>query len=153
MSAGDQFQAVLQEWTDLFLRRSMRNIIHFSRERGVSIPQIGALFQIRQRGVCSVSDIGAELGITSAAASQMLETLVQEELVRRTEDPNDRRAKQIVITEKGRRLLQESIRARQGWSGRLVDSFSVQEQAQITAALRLLIERLKGIDPEKPAGG
>jgi DNA-binding MarR family transcriptional regulator len=152
MAANEQFQAVLREWFELVIRRSMRNLFHFARERGVSISQIGALFQIRHRGVCSVSDLSTEMGVSSAAASQMLETLVQQDFVRRTEDPKDRRAKQIVITEKGRRLLQESIRARQDWLVQLAGSFSSPEQERVAAALKMIIERIQELNPERPAG-
>jgi DNA-binding MarR family transcriptional regulator len=152
MAANEQFQAVLREWFELVIRRSMRNFFHFARERGVSISQIGALFQIRHRGVCSVSDLSTEMGVSSAAASQMLETLVQQDFVRRTEDPKDRRAKQIVITEKGRRLLQESIRARQDWLAQLAGSFSSQEQERVAAALKMIIERIQELNPERPVG-
>ncbi len=140
MTASDLFLAAMQEWAGVFMRNSMRNFLLFSREKGVSMPQIGALFRIR-RGDCSVSDISGELNITNAAASQMLETLVQQEFIRRTEDPNDRRAKKLVLTEKGRKLLLDGIRARQGWIIHVVDLLTPQEQAQITAALRLLAEK------------
>jgi len=140
MTASDHFLAAMQEWAGVFMRNSMRNCLLFAREKGVSMPQIGALFRIR-RGDCSVSDISGELNITNAAASQMLETLVQQEFIRRTEDPNDRRAKKLVLTEKGRKLLLDGIRARQGWIIHVVDLLTPQEQAQITAALRLLAEK------------
>jgi len=149
MAPSEQLPSVLHDWTALFMRNSVRNFLHFSREKGVSMPQIGALFQIRRRGVCSVSDIGGELQITPAAASQMLETLVHLELVRRTEDPNDRRAKQIVLTEKGRKLLQESIHARQGWLHQLMQTLSPREQEQVVAGLKILVEKAGRLEKDK----
>jgi DNA-binding MarR family transcriptional regulator len=131
----------------------MRHFLHFSKERGVSMPQIGALFQIRRKGVCSVSEISGELEITSAAASQMLESLVKEGLVRRSEDPNDRRAKQIVLTEKGRKTLQESIHSRQGWLTQLINQLTEQEQVQIASALKILTERASRLEQKNNAGG
>jgi len=141
MPASDQFLSVLHEWTGVFMRNSMHNFLLFSKEKGVSMPQIGALFQIRRKGVCSVSDIGDELGVTSAAASQMIENLVHLDLIRRSEDPQDRRAKQLVLTEKGRKILQESIHARQAWLSALVGLLTSQEQTQVTSALKILVEK------------
>jgi DNA-binding MarR family transcriptional regulator len=153
MAASDQFLSALHEWTGVFMRNSMRHFLHFSKERGVSMPQIGALFQIRRKGVCSVSEISGELEITSAAASQMLESLVMEGLVRRSEDPNDRRAKQIVLTEKGRKTLQESIHSRQGWLTQLINQLTEQEQVQIASALKILTERASRLEQKNNAGG
>lgn len=128
------------------MRRSMRNFIHYTRENNMSMSQIGALFQIHRQGVCSVSDIGDGLGFTSAAASQMLDRLVEQALVERTEDPDDRRAKQIVLTDKGRQVIQESVHARQGWIGELAHTLPPAEQDEVRSALNLLIERAKQLD-------
>jgi DNA-binding MarR family transcriptional regulator len=140
MTASEQCQNAMHEWVGVFMRSSMRDFLRFSRERGVSVQQIGALFRIR-RGECSVSDISGELNVSAAAASQMLESLVQQDFIRRSEDPNDRRAKQIVLTEKGRKILAEGIRARQVWMHHLVRLLSPQEQLQVSAALKLLVDK------------
>ncbi len=152
MTAREDFQAALQDWTGAFMRNSMRSFLLFSKERGLSVPQIGALFRIH-RGDCSVSDLGSELGVTNAAASQMLEGLVKEDLARRSEDPNDRRAKKLMLTEKGRRLLSESIRARQGWLNSLADGLSAPEQAQAAAALRMLVGKIREIEQKEAGDG
>jgi DNA-binding MarR family transcriptional regulator len=129
---------LLQEWLGMFMRRSMRSLIQHMKENDLSMSQIGALFQI-DRGRSNVSDLGAGLGISIAAASQMLERLVQQDLIRRSEDPQDRRAKQLVLTEKGRRIIRESIEARQGWLEDMGASLSAREKEQVAAAVKVLI--------------
>ena len=139
MSPDDPFVDVLHRWIGIFMRRSMRNFLSYVRESGLSMSQIGALFHIHRMGSSGVTDLGDHLGVTSAAVSQMLERLVQQELISRTEDPNDRRVKQIVLTPKGCQILEEGIRARQGWLNDLTESLSPDEKEQITAALNVLI--------------
>ena len=141
MQSSDQMTAALRDWMDVFMRRSMRDFILFTKENGLSMSQVGALFQIHRKGACGVSDIGDDLGVTSAAASQMIERLVQQDLITRSEDPVDRRVRQIVLTAKGRQLMQQSIHARLGWLDELVEVMQPEEQAQIVAALRILIEK------------
>ena len=138
---SDPFMDVFQAWIEVFMRRSMRDFIRFSRESGLSMSQIGALYHLRRRGNSGVSDLGEHLGVTSAAASQMLDRLVQQELILRTEDPNDRRSKQLVLTEKGDALLREAINARQGWLRDLAENLSASEKEQIIASLEILTER------------
>lgn len=130
------------------MHRSMRNFMLFSKESGVSIPQIGALMQIQHGGLRCITEISADLGITSAAASQMLERLVQQKFIVRSEDPMDRRMKQIVLTEKGLQMLKESIRARQSWLDELASILSPAEQVQISAALNIMIEKTARLDQE-----
>ena len=146
MQPSDVFTATLREWVALFMRRSMRNFMQFVRERGLSMSQIGALFHIRREHGCGVTDLGESLGITSAAASQLLERLVQQDLVTRVEDPEDRRVKRLFLTDKGNQTIQESIDARQGWLDELTETLSVSELEQVSAALKLLIEKAKSLD-------
>jgi DNA-binding MarR family transcriptional regulator len=149
MQTTDPFVATFREWIEVFMRRSMRNFILYAKESGLSMSQVGALFRI-YRGASNVSDFGDDLGITSAAASQMLERLVQQELILRSEDPHDRRVKQIVLTDKGRRILHEHFQARQGWLDDLASTLSAGEKEQITAALNILIDKASQFerDPE-----
>jgi DNA-binding MarR family transcriptional regulator len=141
MSNTDPFISVFHQWIDVFMHRSMRRFIHYARDSGLSMSMIGALFHLHRKGSSGVTDLGERLGVTSAAASQMLERLVQQELILRSEDPNDRRVKQIVITDKGCRILEEGLCARQDWLKDLAEFLSIEEKEQITAAFNIMINK------------
>jgi DNA-binding MarR family transcriptional regulator len=145
MSHADPLVLILQEWIGVFMRRSMRSLILYMKENELSMSQVGALFQIN-RGRSNVSDLGEGLGITIAAASQMLERLVQQELILRSEDPQDRRVKHLALTDKGCRIMQESVQARQSWVVDLVSTLSADEKEQIAAAVKILIEKTNQLD-------
>ena len=150
MSSVDPFEAALQEWVAVFMRRSMRSFIQYAREHGLSMSQINALFHIHHHGGSGVTDLGEHLGISNAAVSQLLERLVQQGLILRYEDPADRRAKKLTLTEKGAQTLQEGIHARQGWLHDLSATLSGAEKEQVAAALAILIDHTKRLD--YPAG-
>jgi DNA-binding MarR family transcriptional regulator len=141
MQQTDPFVVTLQKWMDVFMQRTMRDFLAYIRESGLSMSQVGALFQIRRRESCGVSDLGDRLGVSSSAASQLLERLVQQGIVLRSEDPSDRRVKQLVLTEKGHEILQETIRARQSWLSDLGKTLSAGEKEAIIAALNILIDK------------
>ncbi len=141
MQTTKPFVPSLKELVEVMMRRSMRAFFAYAKENNISMSQFGALGHIA-RGASGVSDIGDDLGISSAAASQMLERLVQQGLILRSEDPHDRRVKQIVLTEKGTELLHGSWQARQSWLEDLVVLLSPEEQAQITASLAILIDKI-----------
>ncbi len=140
----------LHEWMHIVMRRSMHNFMLFAKERNLSMAQINTLFRIHHKGACSVSDLSEELGVTSAAVSQLLERLVQQGLIERAEDPLDRRNKRIVLTEAGHRLVQQSIQARQNWMDALVERLTPAEQAQVETALQLLIEKISLLPESTP---
>jgi DNA-binding MarR family transcriptional regulator len=150
MQPADPFVVTLQRWIEVFVQRSMRDFIAHVRESGLSMSQVGALFQIRRRESTGVTDLAESLGVTSSAASQLLERLVQQELVLRSEDPSDRRVKQIILTDKGCRVIQESIRARQNWLSDLAETLSDPEKETTIAALNILIDKANHLN--RPVG-
>ncbi len=147
MPHADPLLGILREWIGAFMRHSMRSLILYMKANDLSMTQVGALFQIN-RGRSNVSDLAEGLGITIAAASQMLERLVQQNLVLRSEDPQDRRVKQFVLTDKGRRIIQESVEARQGWLEDFVSLLSEREKEQIAAAVKIMTAKTNQLDQE-----
>lgn len=147
MSAQDPLIISLQAWIETFMRQSMHNLVQYSHESGLSMQQIRALFRIHDcaRGV---SDIGDHLGVSKAAASQMLDRMVEQGFILRSEDPIDRRGKQITLTEKGLTAMQKSMEARQGWLNQLAVKFSAVEKEQVTRALEILVVKARQIDPD-----
>jgi DNA-binding MarR family transcriptional regulator len=151
MSPEPQFSQVLREWAEVFMRRSMRDFVLFSKDSGISMSQFSTLMRLFHRGGCGVSDIGDQLGISNAAASQLIDKLVQQGLVDRSEDTRDRRVKHIALTEKGRELVQESIEVRRRWMENLTSALSPDEQQAITRALIILTRAALNIEPQPVA--
>jgi DNA-binding MarR family transcriptional regulator len=141
MGDADPFVITLQAWIEATMARSIRHFICYAREIGLSMSQLGALSYIHHKGSSGVTDLADHLGVTSAAASQMLERLVQQGLILRSVDPSDRRVKQIQLTEKGLQILREGILAHQSWSYDVAQTLSASEKEATAAALRLLIDR------------
>ena len=149
MSSSDPFIAGFHEWMEIFMHHSMRGYMHYAREKGLSRSMIGTLFHLSHRDHAGVTDLGDHLGVSSAAASQMLERLVEEGMIRRIEDPDDRRMKKITLTKEGTRVMKESISARLGWIDALEEILSEEEKEQITKAMQLLKEKARLIEPSR----
>jgi DNA-binding MarR family transcriptional regulator len=79
----------------------------------------------------------------------MVERLVQQGLVRRTESPGDRRVRQVHLTEEGRQMVETSIAARQKWVEELTASLTAEQMARIGAALRILTERAAALESQE----
>lgn len=146
MDLPEPFVKTLKQWIEVFMRGSMHNFLLFSKQHGFSMTQIAVMFMLRRKGVTSVSVIAGELQISNAAASQLLDRLVQQGLLIRSEDPRDRRLKQIALSEKGYASLQEGLQARQRWLEDLVGRLSQDERIQVINALDLLIDKALQID-------
>ncbi|MEK7311622.1 MAG: MarR family transcriptional regulator [Chloroflexota bacterium] len=144
--AKQKFSEALREWVEVFTNRSMRDTMQFWKESGLSMPHISTVMRLHYTGACGVSEVGSHLGVTNAAASQMVERLVQLGYLERAEDPNDRRVKQLTLTAKGNALIQKSLEARRRWLENLVEALTPKQQAEITSALVLLTEAARDVD-------
>ena len=147
MSANQQLSAALREWAELFMRRSMRDFIHFIKETGLSTTQLNTLMRLYYHGACPVSEIGDHLDITNAATSQMVQRLVEQGLLERSEDPTDRRVKQLTLTAEGRALIDQGIEARRLWLEDLTTAGAAERQANIITALADLTSAARRLDP------
>ncbi|MGA9533957.1 MAG: MarR family transcriptional regulator [Anaerolineales bacterium] len=147
---ADPFVATLQRWVGVSMRRSMRNIIQYSRKSGLSMSHLGALFHIHGAGSCGVTEIGDHLGVTGGAASQLIDRLVGQGLVLRDVDPQDRRVKRIELTELGEHAMRDGVRARQRWVEDVAETLTKDEKEEITRALEILIARVESL-AEEPA--
>ena len=146
MSKSVLFNQAIRSWMDIFMNRSMRGWGRFAKSAGLSIPQFGLLMQMHHKGDCGMSEVSERFDITPAAASQLVDKLVQGGLVQRVEDPNDRRAKLLNLTDKGRELVQQGIQERYRWVDELGSKLSAEERGKVAEALTLLTEKAKQVD-------
>ena len=91
------------------LAHVIEDFMQFMRQTGLSRPQIHALLHIYHADECPISEIGGLSDSSPAAASQLVERLVQQGLVLRTEDPDNRRAKRLRLTSKSLRLIDQGV--------------------------------------------
>jgi DNA-binding MarR family transcriptional regulator len=146
MTSSTEFAQVLRKWSETFMRHRIHDLIRFSKGTGLSMAQMSALFHLHRGNECGVSNIGEHLGVTNAAASQMIDRLVQNGLVERTEDPTDRRVKQLKLTDKGTALIQEGVEFRHRWIEDLSNALTKEEQEAIIAALNTLTNTAKELE-------
>jgi DNA-binding MarR family transcriptional regulator len=132
------FTDVIREWSEVFMQRSMHDFRKFMEETGLSFSQINILMRLLHGGNTGVSEIGSQLGVTNAAASQAVDRLVQLGLIERTEDPEDRRAKKLALTPKGHTLIEKGIEVRSRWVEGITDALTPEQQGMIISALTLL---------------
>ncbi len=143
---ADELVEALRSWAAVFMHQSTHRTIQFAKQHHLSMSQLGAMLHLNRSGSCAVADISDDLGITSAAVSQMLDRLVDQGLVVRTEDPSDRRAKRIELTPRGMDTLDKAMAAREAWFRELASSLDDRDREESTAALIMLTERTRQLE-------
>jgi DNA-binding MarR family transcriptional regulator len=151
MSTTEELHVVMREWIEVLLGRSMRDLILHLKQHDLSMAQYGTLMRIFHQGQCGVSEVGSHLGITNAAASQMVDKLVQQGLIERAEAEHDRRAKQLTLTEKGRDVIRTTYEARFGWVGALAEALPPERRAAAAALMAEMVALAQTLEQPTPA--
>ena len=112
------------------------------------MPQFSILMQLHYRGVCGMSEVSERFEITPAAASQLVDKLVQSGLIRRQEDPQDRRAKSLELTDKGKELIHKGIEERYRWVEPLAGKLTAEESAKVAKALEIMTRAATDLEEE-----
>ena len=131
------------------MHRSMRDWSHYIKANGFSMPQFFLLMHLRHREHCGISDLSEHMEISNAAASQLVDKLVQAKLLVRVEDPDDRRAKQVSLSPAGEDLIEKGIAERSHWVDALADNLDEEERLKVAEALQILNEAAKKLEVEK----
>ena len=149
MSKSVQFNQSIRSWMDIFMNRSMRGWGRFAKSTGLSMPQFGLLMQMHHKGACGMSAVSERFDITPAAASQLVDKLVQNGFIKREEDPQDRRAKLLNLTDKGRELIQQGIEERYRWVEELGERLTGEERVKVTEALNIMTRAAQELEAEQ----
>lgn len=104
---------------------------------GLTGAQIHALLYIFHADDCQVSDIATLSGSSPAAASQLVERLVQQGLVERIEDPHNRRIKRLRLTEQSLRSMHEAVTSNRSLA-ELMDVLTPGQRKTVHTALGYL---------------
>lgn len=143
MDVENNLKHILNQWTGEFMHRSNRDFRQFMEQAGLSPSQVGILMGLFHGRLLGVTNIGEHLGVSSAAASQAIDQMVQLGLVERTEDPTDRRMKRLALTSQGKALVSKAVAARNHWLESIIESLTPEEQAQVSAAFSVMIDAMR----------
>ena len=148
MTKQTRFDRSIRAWMDVFMHRSMRGWWRYAKSTGLSMPQFSILMQLHHKGPCGMSGISEGYDITPAATSQLVDKLVHSGLIQRVEDPVDRRAKLLSLTDKGRELVLNGIQERYRWVEEMEAKLTLEQRNQISEALDLMTHAGQELDAE-----
>ena len=109
--------------------------------QGMTPERMSALSVIDKRGPISVTALAEKEMVRPATMSRMVTALVDEGLVKRTDDKNDGRGVLVSTTPKGRRTFQRAQEQRLQHFAEVLDSLS-DEQLTAMRSLTAALERL-----------
>ncbi len=113
-------------------------------EAGLTPPQLAVLESAREPR--TVSAVATYLGLSRPATSQLIDKLVRSGLVRRIENTKDRRERNVVLSPKGKLLLEKIAAAR---AARFNSSLAVLAPHTVAKLESILTEVISALDKAK----
>jgi len=120
-------------------------LMHAAHVKGDTIHpgQKAMLFMIDKHGSASVKRLAEQLCVSSGAATQHLDGLVDAGLIIRQIDPEDRRSVVISLSPEGKAKLAEMMKKRLELVEKLFDDVSDEELEQFVDRIEKLQEKVK----------
>jgi DNA-binding MarR family transcriptional regulator len=115
----------------------------------LTLTQIKILMLLARHGSVSGGELAGLLGVGPAALSGMIDRLVAQDLVARTEDLHDRRVRRITLTEAGSELIGGILDTGAEQLRKVLSRLSDEELATVARAMHLLVDATAG----EPADG
>jgi DNA-binding MarR family transcriptional regulator len=148
MISQSDFIQIVRQFMDIAMHRALHERLQLAKALGLSMPQFSTLVQLHFRGIAGISEVSERFEITPAAASQLVDKLVQGGLIRREEDPHDRRAKCLNLTDKGKNLVQRKMEERYRWLDQLAEKLTPEERAKVAEAMDIMTRAAKELEAE-----
>lgn len=122
------------------MRGVMRSAIDTLGVVDLTLLQLGTLLLLEDGEARTVGALGEQIGRSLSATSRLVDALVKRELLRREEDPDDRRVRRVTIAARGRKLLVTMARRRAEAEMRLIEALAPEDQRTVLRGLELLAE-------------
>ncbi|WP_312034490.1 MarR family transcriptional regulator [Actinoplanes sp. TBRC 11911] len=105
----------------------------------LTLSQLKILMLLAQHGSMPGGELARTLGIGLAALSGMVDRLVVQDFVTRTEDLHDRRVRRIGLTKQGSALIANIFNAGEEKMRTLLSRLSAEELGLVDQAMKLLL--------------
>lgn len=128
------------------IKRAYSDGSRFSnRHFGVTMTQASVLMMLVHQGRQTMGQIATTLGVTKSAASQLLDSLIEQKFVERTIDENDRRIVYIELSKHGSRHLKHMRQKGVQQVMKVFEQLSDEELEQIESITKKLAEGAREI--------
>lgn len=128
--------------TDVLLARFISETKDLSLKEHMVMRKVHTMMEKTPQGI-PLKDLAAALHLTPGTVSELVEKLVRKGTLCRVQNPSDRRAVMITVTEKSLSQLAEAMKMINAFVDDLWKDFSDEEKEKLTETLELLLARIE----------
>ncbi|MFZ5969275.1 MAG: MarR family winged helix-turn-helix transcriptional regulator [Bacillota bacterium] len=110
---------------------------------GITLGQCHALVEIGNAKEISLNDLADILGLDNSTTSRTVNNLVNQDMVERETDPNDRRYIKIKLTKAGEETFHSIEESMEEYFSLVLQSIAEEKRAQVIESLQLIVQAVK----------
>ena len=115
----------------------------------LTLAQGRCLRMIKRHGNCTLRELSGHLGVRPSTASELVDRLVREDLVRREQDTQDRRTVRLALAPKGQRWFAKHRAERRKHLHIFLDRLTEPQRKAMLKALETLNDVVQQVEREK----
>lgn len=136
----------LQEFGEL-LSLLLRSFAAFERSEifchGVTMSQCSTILAIGKKGAMTMHALSEWMNLATSTMTRIVDKLVRDGYIERTQDPQDRRVVRVSLTDKGQQLFQFIKFIYHEYHRKIVESIPARDLGKVVDSLKMLTEALK----------
>ena len=110
---------------------------------GVTLSQCSTIKAIGKHGKMTMNALSEWMGLATSTMTRIVDNLVRDGLVRRSQDEQDRRVVHVSLTEKGQEHFQDVERTYRDYHRRIVACIPPEDLHNVIESLRILREAVQ----------
>jgi len=116
----------------------------------LTIPQLKSLFYVSRHGRVNLSGLASGIRVTPANVTGIADRLVEQGLLTRTPDPDDRRVSWLRATDKGKTLINDLREGRAQEMRRILDKLTEEELSTVARGFELVARAAEVSERKEP---
>jgi DNA-binding MarR family transcriptional regulator len=146
VSLQRHFEADVEEFGEL-LSVMIRSFAAFERNeifcKGITMSQCSTILGIGKHGPMTMNALSEWMSLATSTMTRIVDNLVRDGYIERTQNPQDRRVVQVSLTEEGEKLFQAILEVYHEYHRKIVENIPAEELHQVVESLTMLIEAIK----------
>lgn len=138
------------------LSAMIRSFLNFEKSKifncGVTMSQCSTILAIGKRVRMTMNELSDCMSLASSTMTRIVDKLVRDGYIERSQDDQDRRVVHVSLTEKGKGLFKVISRIYDEFHRRIIESIPPGEIPKIADALSTLKEAIEGTPLTDPEG-
>jgi DNA-binding MarR family transcriptional regulator len=148
----DELAALLMRWFAMSMAvnkgKSVRAMLALQNKHTLSSAMVVVMHIVAFDGAQTMTALSERTGLSTSAMSHLLQRLVDQGLMERTEDAGDRRVKNMALTPKGHAILSAIVRERFDDLRTSVASITVPTKLALREVITTVVEELGASAPD-----